>query len=173
MNVLVIGATGGTGPVRARGNTSSLTDWEGCQATIHDVCAACNNRLGKNPDQEFLRNTHIALLRFFDPALTKGQASAPQFVQFEHGFFDIRLLNTGEMDILPQIAAIPTGVLVCADGDDQGLADSVLAEFKDGAPVVRRVIRDVAEHDPPRGGNAGAGGASSGGYAGSGGEARN
>jgi hypothetical protein len=121
----------------------------GGRATTRTVCGDCNNQLSLL-DQELLRNTHLALHRFMDPAFQEGEVRAPQFVTFEHGYLDIRLLNTGAADLLPQAALINGGLFVVASEPDQLVLDEVLTALSNGEPACARSVRDVAEHDPPR-----------------------
>src|SRR5690606_20421248 len=55
----------------------------GARATIPDVCAHCNSKLGRNPDREFLRQSFVALRRFLDPAYTSGETGDTQFFPVE------------------------------------------------------------------------------------------
>lgn len=136
-------------PRPARGEHIVLKGLGG-RATISEVCAECNGLLDARVDREFLRSTHIALHRFFDPAVQDGEVASPQFLPTEYGYLDVRLMNSGEMDLLPQAAAHDSKVVVIAAEPDQQLADAVLAQFRREAPTVRQAIRDVGESDPPR-----------------------
>ena len=107
----------------------------GGRATISEVCAECNGLLDTRVDGEFLRSTHIALHRFFDPAVQEGEVTSPQFLPTEYGYIDVRLMNSGEMDILPQAAAHEEPPLASQDATSGGRTPGRSAKGNRARPV--------------------------------------
>ncbi len=50
----------------------------GGRATVPDVCSGCNQKLGDQLDIEMLRHSFVALHRYYDPKVTKGQVGGAQ-----------------------------------------------------------------------------------------------
>src|SRR4051812_17369755 len=70
----------------------------GGRATISDVCGgpgSCNQKLGDELDREVLRNSHIALHRYYDPKVTKGQIGGTQKVPTKLGGLHSKVFNDG------------------------------------------------------------------------------
>ncbi len=90
---------------RPRKGEHLILEGLGGRATTRTVCGVCNNQLGQL-DQEFLRNTHIALHRFLDSSVQDGEVRAPQFAPFEHaGRSGLRALSTRDHRALPPYQA--------------------------------------------------------------------
>jgi hypothetical protein len=122
----------------------------GGKATIPDVCQDCNSFLGNTLDREFLRSTHVALDRFFDPEVRDGELASPQFQETEFGFLDVRLHNSGQVELLPQILLHEGHLVALSAESDRSLVDQVLVHFANEKAVPHVLTRDVPQHDPTR-----------------------
>jgi hypothetical protein len=122
----------------------------GGRATIREVCSDCNRLLGRTVDQRFLESSFTALHRYYCSDINTGEVVRPQFLPFEYGMLDIRVLNDGSMDILPQVALIPDGTLFAAAEPDQSLVWRELNRFLSSSPTVHLDLIDDANHVPTR-----------------------
>ena len=136
-------------PRPARGEHVGLAGLGG-NATIPDVCHGCNSFLGNTLDREFLRSTHVALDRFFDPEVRDGELASPQFQETEFGFLDVRLHNSGQVELYPQVLLHEGRLLVVSSDPDRQLVSQVLALFADEKTVPHLLTRDVPQHEPTR-----------------------
>lgn len=123
----------------------------GGRTTIQDVCGDCNAFLGKHVDEEFLRRSFVALRRLLDPRIRDGEAPAPQFANTEVGYLDVRLPNSGFLDLLPQVLLEGDRLRICAADFDQPLIEKALREVQEaGRACVHVVVRDTPDHEPAR-----------------------
>ena len=136
---------------RPRRGEHIVLDGLGGRATIQDVCADCNQRLGDELDREFPRNTFIAIHRLLDPSHTRGEGPGPQFVEIDRGFLDARLLNTRKL-IIPAQAALVEGVLLIVGSEKDLRVDLRKADerFRREAERAKILVRDIGEHEPVR-----------------------
>lgn len=123
----------------------------GGRATIPDVCGGCNQNLGDELDVEVLRHSVIALHRFNDPKVTKGQVGGTQFIDSKFGgFFDSKVYNDQDIDLLPQVSLTERGPLVAANLVQIEQVKAVLRQLKGQDPPYKEIVRDLPENDPPR-----------------------
>ena len=122
----------------------------GGRATTLEVCGECNQFFGDNLDIEFLRHSRIALLRFYDPAVTDGQVGDKQFHGSEWGFWDSRVYNDGDVEILSQVAIIGTQWVAAVRMDKQDEIQKIIDSFVGVDTVFKETIDDIEHHHPPR-----------------------
>jgi hypothetical protein len=126
----------------------------GGHATIPDVCGgpkSCNQELGDTLDREVLRESFIALHRYYAPNVNDGQLGGIQFMPSKlGGYFDLKVFNDGDVKLPPQLAVTEKGVVIAVEHEEKAAADSVLAAFKGIETVFKEDVRDVAEYEPPR-----------------------
>jgi hypothetical protein len=122
----------------------------GGRATTLEVCGECNQFLGDNLDIEFLRHSRIALLRFYDPAVTDGQVGDKQFHESEWGFWDSRVYNDGDVEILSQVAIMGTQWVAAVRMDKQDEIQKIIDSFVGLDTVFKETIEDIEHHHPPR-----------------------
>jgi len=79
-----------------------ILDGLGGKSTIREVCGSCNGRLRRSPYEEYLRKSHAARWRYFDPLVLRGEVGAVQFLQFEWGYLDGRLGMTVLQKLCPR-----------------------------------------------------------------------
>ena len=127
-----------------------ILDGLGGRITIRDVCDECNAEFGKGIDRELLRQSHIALRRFFDPKVTSGEIGGAQFLETENGFFDVRLRNSGLFVVPPQVAIVGEKWTLFSATKDEPVLERSIEAFKTNDPEIHPYILDVPEHDPPR-----------------------
>jgi len=126
----------------------------GGRATIPFVCGgpgSCNQKLGDELDVEMLRNSFIALHRYYDPKISKGQVGGMQLIPSKFGGgFDGKAFNDGSVELLPQMAVLGEKVIIAADSSKQADVDAVLESLKGLDTVFKEIVLDTPENEPPR-----------------------
>jgi len=130
-------------PRPAKGEHIILKGLRG-RATIINVCGgpdSCNQTLGDELDIEMLRNSFIALHRYYDPKVLKGQVGGTQFLRSRFGgFYDCKMFNSGQPHLLPQVVLADQGAIVAVEDDDKPAADVVLLCLKGVDTVFKEEI---------------------------------
>ena len=111
-----------------------ILDGLGGHATILDVCKECNQWLGDNLDIEFLRNSHIAFYRYFDPAIDDGEIGKIQFVPSRYGWWDAKMHNSGQLEVKRQVGITDAQWVMVGRIDQQDEFEKALAELKGTDP---------------------------------------